>query len=115
MLSDISINIIYLSIIDAKCQQSFAKYPDSKCILYADKDCNDALGLKKMLKDERLTTLESGVLSVSIRNGCKLTIYGGNFVMSVYLMIVDVKVENHINSSTFVAITSYFRKGNEQN
>ena len=91
MLLDISINITYLTIIDTVCQESFTKYPDSKCILYADKECNDALGLKKMLKDERLTILESGVLSVSIKNGCKLTIYGGNFVMSVYLMIVDVK------------------------
>ena len=88
MLSDISINIIHLSITDTVCQESFTKRPDSKCIIYADKECNDALGLKKMLKDERLTTLESGVLSVSIRNGCKLTIYGGNFVMSVYLMSV---------------------------
>ena len=86
-----SIDIIYLSIIDTVCQESLTSYPDSKCILYADKDCNDALGLKKMLKDERLTTLESGVLSVSIRNGCKLTIYGGNFATSVYLMILDVK------------------------
>lgn len=109
LLSDICINIIYLSIIDTVCQESFTNYPDSKCILYADKDCNDALGLKKMLKDERLTTLESGVLSVSIRNGCKLTIYGGNFVMSVYLMIVNVRLKNHINSSIFVAIMSYFR------
>ena len=101
MLSDISNNIIYLSITDTVCQESFTKRPDSKCIIYADKECNDALGLKKMLKDERLTTLESGVLSVSIRNGCKLTIYGGNFVMSVYL--------TSVNSSIFVAKISYFR------
>ena len=106
MLSDISINIIYLSITDIVCQESFTKHPDSKCIIYADKECNDALGLKKMLKDERLTTLESGVLSVSIRNGCKLTIYGGNFVMPVYLMSV---FPTSINSSIFVAKISYFR------
>ena len=110
MLSDISINIIHLSITDTVCQESFTKRPDSKCIIYADKECNDALGLKKMLRDERLTTLESGVLSVSIRNGCKLTIYGGNFVMSVYLMSVDVKIiPTSINSSIFVAKISYFR------
>ena len=64
------------------CPFTFNTYPDASCILYDDEKCNGDEGVKVMGNGDVALNFESingfDVESVSIKQGCKLTIYTGN-------------------------------------
>ena len=65
-----------------RCPVTFNNYPDASCILYDDENCNGDEGIKEMGNGDVALNFESmngfDVESVSIKQGCKLTIYTGN-------------------------------------
>ena len=64
------------------CPFTFNTYPNASCILYDDENCNGDEGVKEMNNGDVALNFESmtgfDVESVSIKQGCKLTIYTGN-------------------------------------
>ena len=64
------------------CPFTFNTYPEASCILYDDEKCNGDEGVKVMGNGDVALNFESingfDVESVSIKQGCKLTIYTGN-------------------------------------
>ena len=64
------------------CPFTFNTYPNANCILYDDENCNGDEGVKEMSNGDIEINFESmngfDVESVSIKQGCKLTIYTGN-------------------------------------
>ena len=66
------------------CPDTFSLYPNARCILYDDEKCNGAEGMKQMGNGDDITNIEMrysfDVESISIKRGCEMTIFSGNFV-----------------------------------
>ena len=64
------------------CQDNVKKHPDVRCILYAGKKCDGRQGMKKLLDGDRIINVEKllyfDVESISVTNGCRLTVFTGN-------------------------------------
>ena len=65
------------------CPTTFDTYPDASCILYDDEKCNGQEGVKEMGNGDIAMNIEImysfDVESVSVRQGCTLTIFSGKF------------------------------------
>ena len=63
------------------CPVTFDTYPGASCILYDDEKCNGQEGVKEMGNGDVIMNIEAmygfDVESVSIKQGCKLTIFSG--------------------------------------
>ena len=70
------------------CPTTFDTYPDASCILYDDEKCNGQEGVKEMGNGDIAMNIETmysfDVESVSIRQGCTLTIFSGKFLCISY-------------------------------
>ena len=65
------------------CPTTFDTYPDASCILYDDEKCNGQEGVKEMGNGDIAMNIETmysfDIESVSVRQGCTLTIFSGKF------------------------------------
>ena len=65
------------------CPTTFDTYQDASCILYDDEKCNGQEGVKEMGNGDIAMNIETmysfDVESVSVRQGCTLTIFSGKF------------------------------------
>ena len=67
---------------DNRCENEITKNPGAACILYDDAKCNHRKGLEIMENGKLIKNLENTayfeVQSISVRRGCRLTVYTGN-------------------------------------
>ena len=67
------------------CQNVFEKDPETNCVLYENERCDGREGLKELHDGERLWNVENQTLfnveSISLRKGCRLTLYTGNNII----------------------------------
>ena len=64
-----------------RCSDTFYSHPNAACILYDEERCDGQEGIKEMGNGVTIydigETLEYGIESVSVRQGCQLVIHTG--------------------------------------